>query len=49
MNIAANIVFESGTKKSIKNFNNKEFANNSKEILAYTLNTNEKKWLASFI
>jgi Bax protein len=26
-----------------KNFNNKEFANNSKEILAYTLNTNEKK------
>jgi Bax protein len=27
---------------SEKNFNNKEFANNSKKILAYTLDTNEK-------
>ena len=28
---------------SDKNFNNKEFANNSKKILAYTLNSNEEK------
>jgi Bax protein len=28
---------------SDKNFNNKEFTNNSKKILAYTLNTNEEK------
>ena len=28
---------------SDKNFNNKEFTNNSKKILAYTLNSNEKK------
>ena len=26
-----------------KNFNNKEFTNNSKKILAYTLNSNEEK------
>ena len=28
---------------SDKNLNNKEFTNNSKKILAYTLNSNEKK------
>ena len=28
---------------SDKNFNNKEYTNNSKKILAYTLNSNEKK------